>query len=362
MTKFTCMVKLNSGVKKVLKLLKKLCNNANNKIETHKQKKEIFNKLKIGDMVWCIMPLPKKQLNLIEQSHRIRPYLVVYKEQNFLLCYQCSSKDRVELNNCQKYLISGKKYKTKKDSWIDLTEIIKIKIKNIESTYITLNQIDIKNIEKRIKINQYKGNSNIINFNEQIYLEIGDVVLKEDTNYFIYSEDNVNVYGFKIQKKKKDEQEFEKIIIDRKTYYTNFKEFKIISRNDNVCVINIAFTEEILEIFNKRKKLKICKEIYKELNNSQAEYEVGSTFKNGNSKVMYLYSDNQKHYGVDLLWYTINPRIFEIKNIESRKILETKNLKEINKVLEILIEKNLGGSKLKNVYNRIRKLLYTSVT
>ena len=42
MTKFTCMVKLNSGVKKVLKLLKKLCNNANNKIETHKQKKEIF--------------------------------------------------------------------------------------------------------------------------------------------------------------------------------------------------------------------------------------------------------------------------------------------------------------------------------
>ena len=98
------------------------------------------------------------------------------------------------------------------------------------------------------------------------------------------------------------------------------------------------------------------------MNNSQAEYEVGSTFKNGNSKVMYLYSDNQKHYGVDLLWYTINPRIFEIKNIESRKILETKNLKEINKVLEILIEKNLGGSKLKNVYNRIRKLLYTSVT
>lgn len=108
------MVKLNSGVKKVLKLLKKLCDNANNKIETHKQKKEIFNKLKIGDMVWCSMPLPKKQLNLIEQSHRIRPYLVVYKEQNFLLCYQCSSKDRVELNNCQKYLISGKKYKTKK--------------------------------------------------------------------------------------------------------------------------------------------------------------------------------------------------------------------------------------------------------
>lgn len=313
-------------------------------------------------MLWCSMPLPRKQLKLMEQSHRIRPYLVVYKEQNFLLCYQCSSRDREELNNYQKYLIDAKKYKTKKDSWIDLTEIIKIKIKNIQSTYIRLNQIDIKNIEKRIKINQFKGNSNLINFNEPIYLETGDAVIKGDTNYYIYSEDNVNVYGFKIQKKRKEDQEFEKIIINRKTYYTNFKEFKIINRNDNVRITNIASKKEILEIFNKKKKLKICKEVYKSLNNNKNEFAVGSTFQYGNSTVMYLYSNNQKYYGVDLLWYIIKPRIFEIKNIQRRKLIEIKNLKEINKVLEILMENNLRNSELKNVYNRIRTLLYCSIT
>lgn len=344
--------------------IKKVYSNINKKIMLHQQKKEIFREAKIGDMIWCNMPLPKKQLNLIEQSHRIRPYLVVNKEQNFLLCYQCSSKNREELNNYQKYLIKGKKYKTKKDSWLDLTEIKKIKIKNIQSPYIKLNQIDIKNIEKRIKISQFKGNSNIINFNEPIYLDIGDIVLKKDANYYIYSEDNINVYGFKIQKKMKDREKFEKIIINRKTYYTNFNEFKTINRNDEVRIINIASEEEIIEIFNKKsmKKLKTCKEIYINLNNSKNEFEIGSTFQYGNSTVMYLYSNNQKYYGVDLLWYVIKPRIFEIKNIQKRKLIEVKNLEEINNVLESLLEKNSGNNELKNVYNRIRKLLYYSIT
>ena len=58
------------------------------------------------------------------------------------------------MNNYQKYFINGKKYRNKKDSWIDLTEIQKIKIKNIQSPYIKLSQIDIKKIEKRIWISQ----------------------------------------------------------------------------------------------------------------------------------------------------------------------------------------------------------------
>lgn len=62
---------------------------------------------------------------------------------------------------------------------------------------------------------------------------------------------------------------------------------------------------------------------------------------------MYLYTNKGKYYGVDLLWYLLKPRIFEIKAIEKRKLLGTKDLGEINKVLEILLEKNVQNKEIK---------------
>lgn len=328
-----------------------------------RRRKKIFYETQIGDILWCNMPLPKKQLKEIEESHRIRPYLVVKKESNFLLCYQCTSKNRKELSNYQKYCISGRKYRNKKDSWIDLTDIKKIKIKNIQSFFIKLNQVDLKKIEKRICISQYRGNSNIIRFDEPIHLEVGDVVTKNHITYYIYSEDNVNIYGFKIQRKKNEKQKLEKIKINKRIYYTNFKELKTINRKDTINITNIAFEEEIVEIFNKKsiKKLKPYKSIDKALIKDKNEFEIGSTFRYGNSTVMYLYFENEKYYGVDLLWYRIKPRIFEIKEIQKRKLIEIKNLEEINRVLEFLVEKNIGSNKMKRVYQHIRKLLYSSV-
>ncbi len=357
------MVKFNYEVIAMFEKIKQIYKNIAKKKIIFQQQKTIFQKAQVGDMLWCNMPLPKKQLKEIEESHRIRPYLVVKKEQNFLLCYQCSSRNREELNNYQKYFIDGKKYRNKKDSWVDLTAVNKIKIKNIKSSYIKLNQMDIKKIEKRIWISQWRGNSNLIRFNEPIYLEIGDVVLKNNISYYIYSEDNVNICGFKIQKKKNGKQKLEKIRINRKTYYTNFKEFKTINRNDVIDITNIASEEEVIKIFNKKsaKKLKSCESIDEILSDNKNKFEIGSTFQYGNSTVMYLYSENRKYYGVDLLWYRIKPRIFEIKGIQKRKLIEIKNLEEINKVLEFLLEKNVGKNKIKDVYQHVRKLLYFSV-
>ena len=138
----------------MIKIIKQLYNNIIRRVAMNKEKRVIFNGTQKGDMLWCNMPLAKKQLKEIEETHRVRPYLVVEKGQNFLLCYQSSSKNREELNNYQKYFINDKKYRNKKDSWIDLTEVQKIKIKNIQSPYIKLSQIDIKKIEKRIWISQ----------------------------------------------------------------------------------------------------------------------------------------------------------------------------------------------------------------
>ena len=135
-----------------MKIITQIINKINNKLCTAGQQRKIFQETQIGDLLWCKMPLPKKQLKQIEKSHRIRTYLVIEKKSNFLLCYQSTTKNRKEMNNYQKYLINGKKYRKKRNSWIDLTKVEKISIKNIQSPYIKLNQIDIKKIEKRIWI------------------------------------------------------------------------------------------------------------------------------------------------------------------------------------------------------------------
>lgn len=76
---------------------------------------------------------------------------------------------------------------------------------------------------------------------------------------------------------------------------------------------------------------------------------------------MYLYSEKGKYYGVDLLWYQIKPRIFEIKQIQKRKLLGMKNLEEINKILEVLEEKKMQNNKVKKIHQYVRNMLFSSV-
>lgn len=203
----------------------------------------------------------------------------------------------------------------------------------------------------------------LLDSGKSIYIETGDVIQHNDKLYYVYSEDNVNIYCFEIHKKRKENEKMDNIIINRKTYYTNFKELRTFNRNDNIEINNIAYENEIFEILNKKHELKEktygkVKEKVKLLNN---KFEIGTILKYGNSSVMYLYSDNGKFYGVDLLWYSIKPRIFEIKEIEKRKILGVKNMEEINNILQFLIENHAYNNKVEKIYKYIRSLIFHSV-
>ena len=57
----------------MLKKIKEIYLKLINKIINQNEKKKIFKSLEIGDMIWGIMPLSKKELEKIEKSHRIRP-------------------------------------------------------------------------------------------------------------------------------------------------------------------------------------------------------------------------------------------------------------------------------------------------
>ena len=198
--------------------------------------------------------------------------------------------------------------------------------------------------------------------NKELKKNVGDVIVKNNTQYYIYEEDNIFIYCLKIQKKKKEK--LKAIIINRKTYYINFKDKISFRRNEKMKILNIANSDEILMIENQMNNFKKDnkKKIKNEIEYEEIVFDIGTVFEYGNSKVMYLYTDNHKYYGIDLLWYLIRPRIFEIKDIEKRQILEIKNIEVINKVIENLLEKDIKNKKkLEEVYEYIRSLLYYSI-
>ena len=65
------------------------------KIKSSKLQRENFSRIKPGDMIWAKMPLKRRKLKEILEEHRVRPYLVVRKDKNCLICYQSSSKKNI---------------------------------------------------------------------------------------------------------------------------------------------------------------------------------------------------------------------------------------------------------------------------
>ena len=326
------------------------------------EQKALFKKLQKGDMVWAKMPLSNKELEKIEEKHRIRPYLIVEKNKNYFICYQSSSKSRTRFNNYEEYFVNKYKYNKKKDSWIDLTKTFEIPMNNIKSEYIRLDEFDIREIEKRLSIEFNRGNKSILKFCTLVYINVGNVIIKDNKLYYVYSEDNIFIYCIRIQKKKHKNSNV--IIINKKTYYADFNEKISIKRNEKMKIINIANNDETLIIesqMNNFKNSDIIKFGY-ENKKKEMRFDIGTVLKYGNSKIMYLYSENNRHYGIDMLWYAIKPRIFEIKDINKREIIEIKKIDEVNKILECLVEKNVKDrKKFEKINKYVRSLLYYSI-
>lgn len=234
---------------KVINLIK----NFVKKIKSIPYQKELLKSIEIGDLVWARMPLPKKELSQIEENHQVRPYLIVKKDKFYIYAYKSSSKSNGILNNYEEYSINSLRYNRNKNSFIDLTKIYKIPFFNLKSKYITLNQFDLKNIEKRLQIQANKNNKNIFQFPIDIYIFDGDIIEVNNQLYYVYASDNVYIYCLNLYKyKPNDIKKYEIISINSKMYYVNFKEMTSFKRTDKMDVVDIAYKSEKEVILEKK--------------------------------------------------------------------------------------------------------------
>lgn len=332
------------------------------KITIIKSQKRLLDSLNPGDLVWAKMPLTKRELNSIVENHQVRPYLVVNKDRFNIYAYQSSSKQWNTLNNCQEYFINKFRYKQKKDSFINLTKVYKIPFINLRSNYITLNEQDLKNIQKRLQIQT----NNKYQFSIDIYILEGDVIVINHQLYYVYASDNVYLYCLIIFKKcPKDKKKYTNIIINNKTYYTTFKEKISFERTTKMNIMNIAYKSEIESILYKKSGIEFKQKKLSNLEkkviekNHEVVYESGTVFQIGKNKIVYLFKYKKAHYGVDLLMYKIKPKTIPIFDIDKRPILEILPLEEFLKIIDFLSSNNVQPLKeINGLYDELRTVIY----
>ena len=230
----------------LLKILKQ-------KINELKSQKYLLTNVQVGDLVWSKMPFSKKELDKIEQSHRIRPYIVIKKDMLNIYAFQSSSKSSTRLNNIQEYKLHKGYYMQNRDSYINLTQVYKIPFYKLKEKSNKINSFDLNNIEKRLFAQNVKSE---YKFNINIYISEGDVIVFDGQLYYVYASDNTYVYCFSIFKKQpKDEDMYISITINKKRYYTIFKNKRKFNKTTNFKIVNIAYESELKEIINKKKEI-----------------------------------------------------------------------------------------------------------
>ena len=162
-----------------------------------------------------------------------------------------------------------------------------------------------------------------------------------------------------------------KFIINDRIYYILQDEIKkeTINRAEKLKLVDIAYPEEV-EILKKiikkskedkkHEKTKLL-DLKKEKNHNyqyikkEKKYEIGTVFKINKSKVLYLFEKEGKHYGVDIVYYIIAPKLIEIKNIERKEVVEVKEKKDCLKYIEKLLQNNIKLTKdIKKLYKNLK--------
>lgn len=377
---------------------------------------ELFESLQVKDVVWCLMPLPKAELDKMDVNHQIRPYVVVKKKNNGFLGYASSSKLK-ENNDITRHRISKVVDGKQEDSYFLLDKLCWIPKENLRDPFYTLKNKEFQGIKKRasiinkeeylkvldvgdvvfqdgklyyvykveqnkafgvlvtrIKPEAFNKEANTIQINNKFYkldfkinvlkrrtmsmlnnvateeqifainsllyknhiekatrdykalnicgsniLMVGDILLDGEDNYYIYAVDNSSAYGFNVSEVSVDSKEL-KVKVGEKLYTLDLNNFKKFKRETSLKISNIADKDNVLQIESLRKVNKtIKKEELKALRNELVEaketLKMGMVFHSEGDKLVYLFTEGNKHYCANLLFYKIKKRLISLTTI-----------------------------------------------
>lgn len=315
----------------------------------YSRKKKVFKEVKFGDVVYCRMPLTKKELKNVPKGHENRPYLVVGKTKKELIAFYGTHK---KIDNWKSYYLKpseypefkfyGEEVSTKIGTYFDLSKIYYISIDRIYTKTIELNDFCLGNLNRTLN---KLYNSQIIDSNwrkEDIEYKEGDIFINQEENgrenRWILSGDNI-CYPM--------------------TRLKTMHSLRICIPEDiklNEEYIDINYTRSLKDLNPKgliwsvsdceksriKKALKVAKREAKQSKNKKKailptfyRYPIGSVFeeKYSGDHCIYLYSTRKSDYGFcleDFNYFGHSP----VRALSMEDLIDTNSLYSPNSLLE----------------------------
>lgn len=305
------------------------------------------------------MPLSKKELDEIEESHRSRPYLVVYKDKMNIYAYPSSSTNTGDINSYTKYHIDGSIYGNRKDSWFDLRKTYKVPVYNLKSSFYNLNIEDMIGIQRRLEVIKEKSSKEIYNLLDNYEITKGDIVWAKGNINYVYKCDKKYIYCYKLYRSSRYKKILAPILIRNKKYYIDLDDEVKYKRTNEFGIRDFASNMEVNYIDNEiinRKKTKEKYVLDNEIKKITSKYKMGTLFQIRGNKIAYLFTADDKDYGVNIATYTSNPSLYWIQDYRRRNIIGDIPLSKCLDILEKLYVKKVKPQK--NIEELYQKLKY----
>ena len=287
--------------------------------------------LNVGDIIWARRYKTPEEKNKIKMGHQESPYVIIKKNRNQVYALQCTSNPHPEIKWKMIYYPIGRfNYEMQKNSYINcLKEYELMEIQFVEIIG-HLSAYDLNQLKKQLYIlinSNYRNKPKIEKKYLNYKISIGDIIIQNDTKYYIYSIDEKYLYVYRLRKHIKKNMN---ILINNMYYSFIFDRPEKIRLKSNYDLVDTFNTGEI-EIINKYRE----KSLKKYTENKNKLLVVGSII-DYNENMYYVYNeDSEKIYVYEIYFNNImKPKMANIqvnggiyKTYFSTKYIKKSNLK-----------------------------------
>ncbi len=160
---------------------------------------QIFQQLKIGDVILGKMPMSDRELYDVPDGHRHRPYLVVKKGRNAVTCLQGSHKQYSEDSDTFSINIANfGQYNG--DTFFSVTDYYDIPIENINRKLMSLSEKELVRLERGLMVRS--DQADIIHLdNVARKFQFGDIVKSGKKEYLITNDRDNVLKGYQLTEK-----------------------------------------------------------------------------------------------------------------------------------------------------------------
>lgn len=332
-------------------------------IECREYQQNIFDNTNVGDLLYCDMPLSKKELNTIPEGHRTRPYYIAYKLNNGFIAYGLQSNMMKYVSNLKQYKLDNIKYTgISRKSYICLYKEVYLPKNKIIRFMFSLDDDDFNQVNRRLySINTYKY-INIYKSKPLLYKPlVGDIIKYKKLLWLIVGayDDNYDVLQIKIGK---SDEDIEKTYINcnNEVYTVFLNKRNKIPTNINLItkdIINKNILSELILSINEDKTYWKCINVgsiimynniiyycFKINEYNMSAYKV--SYNSDDLKYTVLINDEGKNIYID------TKRQYTIVSSEKVKLITHLNRKNI-KIIECAIAHKKTKRKIKEYYTEM---------